>query len=406
MSRTEKALFGVLVFVAALIWGAIAWQKWQEPLGPALALPSLTPAPAVSVPASVAPSATDQPSPAAKPTRRPTSTATATATAATSATPYLESLQNAPLPLCGAAQTSMLLLAIGSDTRSGAYLYGLADVIRLVRVDYTLPRVTVLEIPRDIWVQIPDLAPEHGISEGKLNQAYLYGNEGMGYYTGTGQGPGLLARTLQLNFGAQPQHYFAANMQTFVKLVNNIGGLDVYLPKTVDGRKADQTNRWDLYFKAGAHHLNGQQALMLARIRQISTFERAQNQNIVLCAVRDALLNPYNLPKLPQIIQTFDGAVQTDLSPQQMSQLACLMPLLKSENIQFISLPREYLKETRTFDPGVGKEVFIFEADFNAIRFYILAFSAGQIPALAQPAPTGTPGAPLTPAPSGGFQCP
>ena len=117
----------------------------------------------------------------------------------------------------------MTLLAIGSDTRAQGYLYGLADVIRFVRVDFVKPRVSVLEFPRDLWVEIPDINKHYGITHGKLNQAYLYGNPGMGYYQGPGQGPGLLARTLDLNFGARPDHYIAANMHTFVDLVNVIG---------------------------------------------------------------------------------------------------------------------------------------------------------------------------------------
>jgi recombination protein RecA len=42
----------------------------------------------------------------------------------------------------------MFILVIGSDTRADNYLYGLADVIRLVRVDFANRGVTVLEIPR------------------------------------------------------------------------------------------------------------------------------------------------------------------------------------------------------------------------------------------------------------------
>lgn len=307
-------------------------------------------------------------------------------------------------PQCSGPLT-MTILAIGSDTRAQGYLYGLADVIRLVRVDFVTPRVTVLEFPRDLWVEIPELDPRHGIDHGKLNQAYLYGNKGMGYYTGQGEGPGLLARTLDLNFGVRPEHYIAANMQTFVKLVNVVGGIDVTLPEPVDGRKADQQGRNDLYFEAGEHHLNGAQTLMLARIREQSTFERADHQNLVLCAVRDALLKPANITKIPQFIDTFDGAVQTDLSPQQISQLACLLPNLNGANVSFVSFPREMFTSNRTFDKGVQKEVFILEADFNTLRLYASAFTSGKWPDRYNiPVGTSEPGAASTS--PGGFQCP
>ena len=124
----------------------------------------------------------------------------------------------------------MNILAVGSDARGDHYLYGLADVIRLVRVDFVNARVSILEVPRDLWVQIPEIADHYDISQGKLNQSYLYGNKGLGYYDGPGEGPGLLARTLNLNFGAQPDHYLAVNMHTFEAIVDAIGGIDVYLP--------------------------------------------------------------------------------------------------------------------------------------------------------------------------------
>lgn len=356
----------MLLLIAIVLWALVGLDfyhsTWQAPLGPLLALPDqIHPALASALPH--------------PPTDAPTATLLPGQPTLTPEIPLFTSA-----PLCGGPQT-LLILAVGSDSRGTGYLYGLGDVIRLVRIDFTLPRITVLEIPRDIWVQIPELNPKFGIDHGKLNQAYLYGNKGMGYYSGTGEGPGLLARTLDLNFGARPEHYIAANMQTFVRLVDAIGGVDVELPNSVDGRKADQESRSDLYFKAGSHHLNGQQALTLARLRQISTFERADNQNLVMCAVRETLLSPYNLPHLPEIIAAFDGAIQTDLSPQQISQLACLLPLLKPHNINFVTFPLETLQAARTYDKGVGKDIFIFNADFDTLRTYVSAFNQGTWPA-------------------------
>lgn len=389
MSPKERSAFLLLVLIAAGLWGLVAYRfynsTWKSPLGPGLSLPLLE---------SFAKSKSASPPHAAAPTGslrlgQPTRT------------PY--TLEVSGQPKCGGPLT-MTILAIGSDSRGTGYLYGLGDVIRYVRIDFVTPRVTVLEFPRDIWVEIPELDPKHGIDHGKLNQAYLYGNRGMGYYHGPGEGPGLLARTLLHNFGAAPQHYIAVNMQTFVKLVNSVGGIDVILPHSVDGRKPDQPNRLDLYFKAGKHHLNGSQALMLARIRQQSTFERADNQNLVLCALRDALLKPANLAKLPQIIDFFDNAVQTDLSPQQISQLACLLPSLETHNIQFVTFPPETLQAKRTYDKGVDKDVYILEADFATLRLFVAEFERGQWPPRSIPSPVMvTPGKTTS---TSGFTCP
>lgn len=386
MNRIERWLFGLLGIMALGLWAFVGLRfitVWQTPLGPGLGLD--TP---ISARATIT----------APPPAGPTNTLIP---GNSTLTPIIIEPDNTPK--CGGPLT-MTILAVGSDTRASGYLYGLADVIRLVRVDFATPRITVLEFPRDLWVEIPEISSNYGITHGKLNQSYLYGNRGMGYYKGPGEGPGLLARTLDLNFGARPDHYIAVNMQTFVRFVDAIGGIDVFLPDTVDARQADQQGRWDLYFKAGPHHLKGNEALMLARIRTGGVFERANQQNLVLCAVRDALLNPYNLARTPDIIAAFDGAVQTDLTPEQLSQLACLAPLLEPHNIQFASFPQELLRGTRTYDIGVEKEVFIWEADFQILSLLVQSFQSGNWPARSAPnIETVTPGGPST---GTSFSCP
>src|SRR5262249_58371824 len=143
-----------------------------------------------------------------------------------------------------------------------SYSWGLSDVMRIVRVDFVTPRLTVLDIPRDLWVEIPEIADNiNGQDHEKLNQAYLYGNPGDGfhYWDDPSAGPGLLARTLDLNFGVKVDHYIAVNMKTFVKMVNAVGGVDITLDQTVYGAEGAPT------FKAGKHHLDWDLALALAR---------------------------------------------------------------------------------------------------------------------------------------------
>src|SRR6185295_13203961 len=289
---------------AIWLWGG----KWQQPLGPALQIPTVTP---FELPPTWTPDPDAIASRQALPTNIPV-------------------LQPSPLPtvtanvgLCGAPPV-MNILAIGADTRGDNYLYGLADVIRIVRVDFVNPKVTILEFPRDLWVEIPDIADNiNGQDHEKLNQAYLYGNPGFGYTDDPAQGPGLLARTLTLNFGIQVDHYAAANMRTFVKLVNAVDGIDITLPDAVDGRTAEDKND-RLVFKAGTLHLDGERALMLARIRIKGGFARADNQNRVLCALRYKVTSPSVITKIPDLITSFQDAVQTDLSPAQLGQLACI----------------------------------------------------------------------------------
>jgi LCP family protein required for cell wall assembly len=268
----------------------------------------------------------------------------------------------------------MTILAIGSDTRSTGYTWGLSDVMRVIRVDFATPRVTVLDFPRDLWVKIPEIEDNlNGQDHEKLNQAYLYGNPGDGfkYWDDPSAGPGLLVRTLDLNFGVKVDHYIAVNMITFVRMVDAVDGLDITLPKAVAGSRKPELQK-------GTHHLDGAEALALARDRSEGVFSRGENQNLVLCAFQKKLRSPTVITKIPDLIKSFQGSVQTDLSPSAMSQLACLASQLPRQNITMYNFPENLFTGTRVYDPVFGKEVFIWDVDFQLLRNYVAQFQAGS----------------------------
>lgn len=349
----RKNLFGIILLVL-VVPGIFLLKLYRQPLGPALGLPvstqpnlTLTTFPIEEVP--VDGTATEI---------QPTATQT-------------------PQPLCGGPAV-MNILAIGSDWRGQHYLYGLADIIRLVRVDFVNARVGILEVPRDLWVDIPEISDHYNITQGKLNQAYLYGNKGLGYYDGPGEGPGLLARTLNLNFGARPDHYLAVNMLTFEAIVDAIGGIDIYLPYEISVKSPQNPKGFAI--PEGQHHIDGNTALWVARIRQYSTFSRAENQNIVMCALRKKLLSPAIVPAIPQLVKDFRRYVQTDLSPEQINQLACLAIQMKGTDVVFASFPINLFKATKTFDPQLGTTTTTADVDFNILRDYIGRFQQGTWP--------------------------
>lgn len=279
---------------------------------------------------------------------------------------------NTPVAKCGGPGL-MNILVIGSDARGDNYTYGLADVIRLVRVDFVTPKITVLEFPRDLWVEIPHIADNlDGQDHEKLNQAFLYGNPGFKYWDDPTEGSGLLALTLNINFGAQIDHYITVNMRTFENIVNALGGIDVNIPNE---EIAKTTN-----LPVGQHHLNGAEALKLVRNREGGTFERADNQNIVVCGLRKKLTSPAIVTQIPQLIEAFQDNIRTDFNPEQLSQLACLATQMPPENISLISFPAEIFTATRQYDPVFDKRISILDADFNILRNYVANFHNGSWP--------------------------
>lgn len=279
---------------------------------------------------------------------------------------------NTPVAKCGGPGL-MNILVIGSDARGDNYTYGLADVIRLVRVDFVTPKITVLEFPRDLWVEIPHIADNiNGQDHEKLNQAFLYGNAGFKYWDDPTEGSGLLALTLNINFGTQIDHYITVNMRTFENIVNALGGIDVTIPN----EEVSKTTN----LPVGTSHLNGSEALKLVRNREGGTFERGDNQNLVVCALRKKINSPAIVTQIPQLIEAFQDNIRTDFTPEQISQLACLATQMPPENISLISFPSEIFTQTREYDPVFDKRISVLKADFNIIKNYVANFHNGSWP--------------------------
>jgi LCP family protein required for cell wall assembly len=370
MTRAQKTILGVLsiiacsVFLVVLSIASQTYQSWsQQPLGPTLGYPTQLQLPATWT-ASPGPSAAaGQPTLTLAPTLRLETD--------TPGSPFL-ACNNLP---------SMTVLAIGTDVRPGERRYGLTDVMRAIRVDFRAQRVTALEFPRDLWVEIPEIEENLETDHQKLNTAYAYGSPDYG--------PSLLARTLDRNFGLNVDHYLVANMNVFAEVVDALGGLDVTIPPGgIDGRTStDHSAR--LVFAEGPQHLNGEQALTLARMRNVSVFARADNQNMVTCALRKKVESPEMILRLPAIINSFMQNIQTDLTPEQISQLACLGTQMPRSSIMFTSFPQDLFQAGEVYDPVLKQDVFIWKADFRILRHYVAEFEAGTWPSSS---PLETPG--------------
>jgi LCP family protein required for cell wall assembly len=276
-------------------------------------------------------------------------------------------------PLCG--QTPVLtVLVVGIDYRGGNYLYGLADVIRIVRIDFTTHQVSILTLDRAIWVEIPGISNHYGITHGLLNQSYFYGVPAMGYYDGSGGGAGLLAETLKKNFDLGVDNYVVVNFSTFVKFIDALGGIDVNLPAPVDGTPGT-------FFNAGKQQLSGTQALELARIREkYSTLIRDSNQDFIIKGIFDRLSSPDIITKIPKLLQAFTGAGLTDLSPRQIENMVCLLKKMDKTDLTFREIPDKYYVNGWIYEQDLHQDVNIWNIDFNIFRSYISDFMKGQWP--------------------------
>ncbi len=365
-----KKLLGLIcvISLACAISACSAWAGWwHQPLGETLVFSTAAPETATVIPEVI-----DQEMIIATAGNEPSEISKTTATEVPTATPEL--LDDEPEP--------MFILVAGIASDDPQYRFGLADAIRIVRVDFETPKVTVLTLPRDLWVALPGIKEDYpNLTHGKINTAYSYGTPSMNRYEGEGGGPGMLAQTIANNYNLAVDHYAIINMAVFADIVDALGGIDIYLNRTWDGR-ADTENpdhmAW--VFEEGQHHMTGDEALRFARIRLNDTeIMRTDNQTLVLCSIKDKALQPKALTAIPDLIKAFQGRIQTDLSPAQITQLVGLLPKLSSENLVFFRFPNGMMVPGRVFDPSLNNTTFIWDIPIADVKAFINNFAQDTI---------------------------
>ncbi len=224
------------------------------------------------------------------------------------------------------------VLVMGLDRRPGETGLGYrTDTIMLVSLDPTSRSVGVLSIPRDLYVEVP------GYSElQRINSPMV-----LGELRQPGYGPQLMMQTAQYNFGIRVHDYVTVDFNTFIKLVDAIGGIDIEVPYTInDPLYPDMNFGYDpFYLRAGFQHLDGATALKYARTRHgDSDFRRAERQQAVLYAIRDKVLSLDMLPQLivqaPMLWNELSRGISTGLTLDQIIQLAWYLKDISPENIR------------------------------------------------------------------------
>ena len=303
----------------------------------------------------------------------PSGTAAPSATAGPTNTP-------APNAVCG-GPGQMYILAVGTDYRGTDYAYGLADVIRVARVDFVHPGVSAIAFPRDMWVQIPGISDHYGITQGKINQAYFWGSPSMGYYNGPNGGAGLLADTLKANFDLPTDHFAVVDMNAFPQIIDAVGGVDIVLAQPVDGSPINPGAEDLGQYPAGKNHLDGKTALKFVRIRQrYSDLQRIDNQSLVLKALLEKLRSPSIILEAPRLYSILKDSVLTDLGLPEVTQLACLMTKVGSSDLRFVDLPQSALHAQSTYSASLGGDTYTLQWDAQPVRDFVSAFKAGSLP--------------------------
>jgi LCP family protein required for cell wall assembly len=199
---------------------------------------------------------------------------------------------------------------------------GRSDTLLLARVDPMQEAVNVLSIPRDTQVEIP------GYGFTKINHANWFG------------GPALAKEVVEYNFNDLPvDRYLRVNTGAFRAIIDLVGGVRVFVPQ--DMYYVDQTQGLTIDLKEGWQILNGDQAEQFARFRNDvhGDIGRVQRQQILFKALRQKLLSPGMVVKLPELLEVFQDYVDTNLSFEEMVALAGFGLQVEKDAIQMVMLP-------------------------------------------------------------------
>lgn len=245
-----------------------------------------------------------------------------------------------------AAGERVNVLVMGIDRRPSEKCPCRTDTMMIASLDPKTSTAGLLTIPRDLYVPIPE------VGQNRINTANFYGE--LNKYPGGG--PALAKKTVELNLGRRIHFFVLVDFTGFKKVVDTLGGIDIDVPKTIDDPLYPDENFGykPIHIPAGRVHMNGEMALQYARTRHADNdFGRSKRQIQVLKAIREKALRLDLLPKLPSLLQTMWGTIQTDMTPQEVIALAQIASKVKTEDIKAESIDQTMTVEFRTNEGAV-----------------------------------------------------
>ncbi|MEV0170719.1 LCP family protein [Streptomyces sp. NPDC050803] len=237
------------------------------------------------------------------------------------------------------------ILVLGSDSRSGAQNQALgggdsegarSDTAMVVHIDAGRTGATVVSIPRDTLVTRPSCPLEDGGStavayNAMFNSAYAVG------------GPVCAVKTVESLTNVRMDHYIEIDFSGFANLVDALGGVTVTTEEDIDDEDSHLT------LEAGTHHLDGEQALALARTRHGigdgSDLGRIGLQQTLVKALLAQISSTSLLTDPTELYQVADavtGSLTTDTGLDSLTELTGLgrsLSGLSEDSVRTVTMP-------------------------------------------------------------------
>ena len=190
----------------------------------------------------------------------------------------------------------------GIDTYGPISSVSRSDVNILMTVNQDSKKILLTTTPRDSYVPIADGGNNQ---KDKLTHAGIYGVDSS-------------IHTLENLYGVDINYYVRLNFTSFLKLIDLLGGVDVYNDQEFTSRHGK------FHFPVGNVHLDSEQALGFVRERYSladGDRDRGRNQQKVIVAIIQKLTSTEALKNYSDIIQGLQDSLQTNMPIETMIDL-------------------------------------------------------------------------------------
>lgn len=195
----------------------------------------------------------------------------------------------------------------GIDSYGSIATVSRSDVNMVATINPKTKQVLLVSIPRDYYVQLRGTT---GYKD-KLTHAGIYGIE-----TSVGTLEDLLATDIN--------YYFRVNFTSLEKIVDALGGIDVYSKYSFTSSKASSGT---YYFSQGYNHMNGNQALAFSRERKNLPSSaggdrgRGENQQAVIDGIIRKAISPAIITSYSKILNSLKDSFQTNMTDNDIQKL-------------------------------------------------------------------------------------
>lgn len=249
------------------------------------------------------------------------------------------------------------IMLIGQQSRKNETAK-LSDTMILCSINKETKTITLTSFLRDLYVKLPDFQG-HVCGKNRINVAYNLG----WYWAGEKGGMEMLDKLILENFGVEVDYNVEVGFETFTKVIDVMGGVDVEMV-------SDVAKYIQVGSEAGIYHLDGEAALNYARVRDAYAgdndfYRTARQRNLITCLLNKA--KSMSLNQLHNMLKEILPLVITDMTNEEITQCAMeLLPMVVDLDIRTNQVPAADTYYMKMIDIiGVESSVIICDEDAN-----------------------------------------